>query len=164
MKADRVFNVLFCGVGGQGVLTASEVLGVAAMTDGFRVRKSEVHGMSQRGGSVESHLRFGAEVYSPLIPRGEADVLVGLDPGEAERWRDFLRPGGVDLTPCLDAARQAIDQPRLVNTFMLGVLSRHLPLSEASWQQAMTRCFRRAIEDNRRAFALGRAQTQIGPP
>ena len=72
----KTYNVLFCGTGGQGVLKAAEVLGVAAMLQGYKVKKSEVHGMAQRGGSVESHLIFGPAVYSPLIIPGQADFLV----------------------------------------------------------------------------------------
>ena len=74
----KTYNILFCGIGGQGVLKASEVCGLAAIYDGYNAKKSEVHGMSQRGGSVESHLRFGSEVYSPLIPEGSADFLVSF--------------------------------------------------------------------------------------
>jgi indolepyruvate ferredoxin oxidoreductase, beta subunit len=68
-KQKLTVNVLFCGVGGQGVLKSAEVLGWAALLEGHHAKKSEIHGMAQRGGSVESHLRFGKEVYSPLIPK-----------------------------------------------------------------------------------------------
>jgi Pyruvate/2-oxoacid:ferredoxin oxidoreductase gamma subunit len=77
-------NILFCGTGGQGVLKASEVCGVAAMLSGYHVRKSEVHGMAQRGGSVESHLRFGRSVESPLIKPGQADFLPDMILDEAQ--------------------------------------------------------------------------------
>lgn len=86
-------NVLICGVGGQGVLLASEVLSEAAMRAGFDVKKSEVHGMSQRGGSVVSNVRFGEEVASPLLCRGEADVLMAFERLEGVRWLDHLKPG-----------------------------------------------------------------------
>jgi len=86
-------NVLICGVGGQGVLLASEVLSEAALAAGHDVKKSEVHGMSQRGGSVVSNVRFGEEVKSPIICRGEADVLMGFERLEAVRWLDHLKPG-----------------------------------------------------------------------
>jgi len=74
--SDQAFSITFGGVGGQGILKASEICGWAAMYAGYHVKKSEVHGMAQRGGSVESHLRFGKKVYSPLIPAGSADFLV----------------------------------------------------------------------------------------
>ncbi len=88
-----ITNVLICGVGGQGVLLASEVLSQAAILAGHDVKKSEVHGMSQRGGSVVSNVRFGEKVKSPLINRGEADVLMGFERLEAVRWLDHLKPG-----------------------------------------------------------------------
>ena len=88
-----ITNVLICGVGGQGVLLASEVLSEAALLAGHDVKKSEVHGMSQRGGSVVSNVRFGEAVKSPLINRGEADVLMGFERLEAVRWLDHLKPG-----------------------------------------------------------------------
>ena len=92
-----VTNVLLAGVGGQGVLLGSEVLAEVASLAGFAVKKSEVHGMAQRGGSVVSHLRFGAEVFSPLISRGAADYLVSFERLETLRYLDFLHAGSVVL-------------------------------------------------------------------
>jgi len=92
-----VTNVLLAGVGGQGVLLGSEVLAEVASLAGFEVKKSEVHGMAQRGGSVVSHLRFGREVFSPLIPRGAADYLVSFERLETLRYLDFLHAGSVVL-------------------------------------------------------------------
>ena len=100
----KVENILFCGTGGQGVLTAAEVTGWAAIYAGFHAKKSEVHGMAQRGGSVESHVRFGTEVLSPLIPKGQVDILVPFHADEADRLRAFLKPGGVDLLPYMAKA------------------------------------------------------------
>ena len=92
-----VTNVLLAGVGGQGVLLGSEVLAEVAALAGFAVKKSEVHGMAQRGGSVVSHLRFGPEVFSPLISRGAADYLVSFERLETLRYLDFLHAGSVVL-------------------------------------------------------------------
>lgn len=92
--SNKVTNILLAGVGGQGTLLASEVLSEALMMAGFDVKKSEIHGMSQRGGSVTSHVRFGAKVYSPLIPEGEVDVLFGFELLETYRYLPTLRPGG----------------------------------------------------------------------
>jgi indolepyruvate ferredoxin oxidoreductase beta subunit len=83
-------NMLFCGVGGQGILLASEVTSYALMAAGFDVKKSEVHGMAQRGGSVVAHLRYGEKVYSPLIERGSADVEVAFELLESIRYLPFL--------------------------------------------------------------------------
>jgi indolepyruvate ferredoxin oxidoreductase beta subunit len=95
-------NILVVGIGGQGVMTASEILSEAAISQGFEVKKTEVAGMSQRGGVVSSHVRFGARVLSPEISPGEADILVGFEAAEAMRWSHYLRPkngrgGGVAM-------------------------------------------------------------------
>jgi indolepyruvate ferredoxin oxidoreductase beta subunit len=87
-------DVFLAGVGGQGTLLASEVLCDAFLLSGFDVKKSEVHGMAQRGGSVTTHLRFGPKVFSPLIEPGKADLLVAFEKLEALRFAHFLRPGG----------------------------------------------------------------------
>ncbi len=91
----RVTNILLAGVGGQGTLLASEVLSEALMLAGNDVKKSEIHGMSQRGGSVTSHVRFGARVHSPIIPEGEADFLFGFALLETYRALPLLRSGGM---------------------------------------------------------------------
>ena len=88
-----VRNILVAGVGGQGVLTAAELIALAAVEAGHDVKKSEVHGLSQRGGSVYSHVRYGDRVYSPLIEEGDLDVLLALEQAEALRWVHYLRPG-----------------------------------------------------------------------
>jgi len=82
--APRVTNVVLAGLGGQGVIKASDILAEAALRAGLDVKKSEIHGMSQRGGSVTSDVRFGPKVLSPMVPAGEADFLVVLEPS---RWR-----------------------------------------------------------------------------
>jgi indolepyruvate ferredoxin oxidoreductase, beta subunit len=91
----RITNILLAGVGGQGTLLASEVLSEGLMLAGFDVKKSEIHGMSQRGGSVTSHVRFGKKVFSPLIPEGEVDILFGFELLETYRYLPMLRADGV---------------------------------------------------------------------
>lgn len=83
-------NILFSGVGGQGILLASELSAQAQLAAGYDVKKSEVHGMAQRGGSVEAHLRYGEKVYSPLIEPGKADILVAFEVLEAVRYLPYL--------------------------------------------------------------------------
>ena len=90
----QITNVLLVGVGGQGILLASEILSEAAMLAGFDVKKSEIHGMSQRGGSVVSHVRYGTEVFSPIVPEGEGDILFGFELMETVRSLPLLKPGG----------------------------------------------------------------------
>ncbi len=90
---DRLFNVSLVGVGGQGILLTSDILALAAMHAGFDVKKSEIHGMSQRGGSVISQVRFGTKVFSPIIPDGQSDVLVSFERTEALRYAHLAKPG-----------------------------------------------------------------------
>jgi indolepyruvate ferredoxin oxidoreductase beta subunit len=87
-------DVLIAGVGGQGVLLVSELLSEACLRAGYDVKKSEVHGMAQRGGSVVSHVRYGRKVRSPLVEKGTAEVLVALEELEALRWAEYLRDDG----------------------------------------------------------------------
>ena len=86
-------NVLIVGVGGQGVIMVSKILARLSQLQGLQVKQSEVHGMAKRGGSVFSHIRFGEEVWSPTIPMGEADVVLGLEWAEGLRWLRYLKPG-----------------------------------------------------------------------
>ena len=92
--SDQITNILLVGVGGQGILLASEILSETFMLAGFDVKKSEIHGMSQRGGSVVSHVRYGREVFSPIVPEGEGDILFGFELMETCRALPLLRQGG----------------------------------------------------------------------
>ena len=87
-------SIMIVGVGGQGTLLASKLLGNVLLGAGYDVKLSEVHGMSQRGGSVVTYVRFGDKVYSPEIDKGEADYIVSFELLEAARWTEFLKPGG----------------------------------------------------------------------
>lgn len=91
---ETVTNILLVGVGGQGILLASEILAETFMQAGYDVKKSEIHGMSQRGGSVVSHVRYGREVFSPTVPEGEGDILFGFELMETCRYLHYLKPGG----------------------------------------------------------------------
>ena len=93
----KIINIALVGVGGQGTLLASEVISRAAMLAGYDVKKSEVHGMAQRGGSVISEVRIGEKVFSPLIPEGETDFLVSFELLESLRYADILAPDGTAL-------------------------------------------------------------------
>ncbi len=97
----RTLNVLLAGIGGQGVLTAGQLLSEAALEAGYDVKKSEIHGMAQRGGVVTSHVRIGQRVFSPVISPGEVDLLVGFEEAEALRWRAEVRAGGTLVVNCL---------------------------------------------------------------
>ena len=87
-------NVMIVGVGGQGSLLASKLLGRLLLSKGYDIKVSEVHGLSQRGGSVVTYVRYGDKVYSPVIDKGEADYIVSFELLEASRWTEYLKPGG----------------------------------------------------------------------
>ncbi|MBQ1994219.1 MAG: indolepyruvate oxidoreductase subunit beta [Lachnospiraceae bacterium] len=87
-------NIMIVGVGGQGSLLASKLLGHLLLSEGYDVKVSEVHGMSQRGGSVVTYVRFGEKVYSPIIDKGEADIIVSFEKLEAARYLEYLKPEG----------------------------------------------------------------------
>ena len=91
-------NILLCGVGGQGSILASKLIALAAMNRKLKVRSAETIGMAQRGGSVVSHVRIGSEIWSPMIPRGQADLILAFEPGEALRNIDFLKEDGCLVT------------------------------------------------------------------
>ncbi len=159
----EVTNVVLAGLGGQGVIKASDILADAAVRARLDVKKSEVHGMSQRGGSVTSDVRFGERVLSPMVPRGEADFLVVLAPSEVEVARPFLREGGIVLAPELVPPGE-LPNTRSLNVALLGALSHHLP---AIPEEAFLDAVRAALPErlrrvNEQAFALGRALAARG--
>jgi len=88
-------NLLFAGIGGQGILLVAELTARAAIHAKFDAKKTEVHGAAQRGGSVVSHVRFSQKVFSPLVPTGEVDILLALEKLEGLRWAHYVRPGGL---------------------------------------------------------------------
>ena len=90
----KTTSLMIVGVGGQGTLLASKLLGRLLVSEGYDVKVSEVHGMSQRGGSVVTYVRFGEKVYSPIVERGEADYIISFEKAEAARWLPFLKKGG----------------------------------------------------------------------
>ena len=115
--SNSVKNIMIVGVGGQGTLLASKLLGYVLMQQGYDVKVSEVHGMSQRGGSVVTYVRFGDKVYSPVIDKGEADYILSFEKLEALRWIEYLKIGGqiitntqeVDPMPVITGAMQYPD-------------------------------------------------------
>jgi indolepyruvate ferredoxin oxidoreductase, beta subunit len=150
------WNVFFCGTGGQGVLTAAEICAVAAMDSGYHVKKSEVHGMAQRGGSVESHVRFGKCIYSPLIEPATADILVCFNQGEGERLNNYIKKGGKSLLEFLKNPQCRPADKRFSNTFFLGILSAFLPLKDETWLGALKKKLKRNITENEQAFFEGK--------
>ena len=117
MKENEVQNIMIVGVGGQGALLASKTLGQVLLDAGFDVKVSEIHGMSQRGGSVVTYVRYGKKVYSPIIDKGEADFIVSFELLEAARYTEFLKKNGkivvntqqIDPMPVITGATQYPD-------------------------------------------------------
>ncbi len=156
-------NILIVGVGGQGTILAGDILAEAAMLRGYDVKKSEIHGMSQRGGSVFCHVRFGEKIYSPVIPKGETDYLISLEEMESLRWIEYLNhdskiimlrhrilPDTAETYPegIIEALKQKfsnfssfdpkiiaerIGNTKVLNSFALGVLSKTTDIEETHW-------------------------------
>lgn len=182
----KVWNVLLVGVGGQGVVLASDILAAAALEAGWDVKKSEIHGMSQRGGSVFSHVRFGPTVHSPTIPMGEVDVLASLELMESLRWAGWAHPGAavcyidhVIHPQGVKAYDPAVDEEiarlftttirfddhdlkkrisaKVKNTALLGSVSLLVPIPEEAFLAALARYVPAGtVEVNAAAFAVGR--------
>ncbi len=152
----QLTNVVVAGLGGQGVLKASDILADVALRAGYDVKKSEIKGMSQRGGSVTSDVRFGQAVLSPMVPPGEADYLLVLEPTQVDPHKHYLKPGGTLITPvAVDAGK--LPNKKTLNVALLGALSAYLPLPEVSWLEALRDGFPIAFFDaNRQAFLAGR--------
>jgi indolepyruvate ferredoxin oxidoreductase beta subunit len=158
---EKIINVKFAGLGGQGVIRASDILAEAAFLAGQDVKKSELHGMSQRGGSVSSDVRFGAQVWSPMIPDGEADYLVVISPDQVDNNLPALKKGGVLLKPEM-IDENSLPNKKSLNVALLGALSAQLSLSETVWLEALREAFRPEFhEANEKAFQLGRSAHPI---
>lgn len=153
----KVTNVVVAGLGGQGVLKGTDILAEAVVRAGFDVKKSEIKGMSQRGGSVTGDVRFGKQVFSPMVTSGEADFLLVFEPSQVEPNRHFLRPEGVMITPdVVDAER--LPSKKTLNVALLGALSAHLPVPESLWLETLKSGFDESFfEANKQAFQMGRA-------
>jgi indolepyruvate ferredoxin oxidoreductase beta subunit len=163
-SAGAVVNVVFAGLGGQGVIKASDVLADAAFRAGHDVKKAEIHGMSQRGGSVTSDVRFGPEVHSPMVPDGQADFLVVLAPTQVENNLHQLRGGGVLLPPDL-VPEATLRNKRSLNVALLGALSTHLSIAEEHWRAALLGALpERLHQVNLEAFEAGRAAERARAP
>jgi indolepyruvate ferredoxin oxidoreductase beta subunit len=155
-SSTKVTNIVFAGLGGQGVLKASDIAADAAFRAGFDVKKSEVHGMSQRGGSVTSDVRYGRQVLSPMVPPGEAGYLVVIAPDQVEGNRWQLREGGVLIEPGM-VNEKSLPNKKALNVALLGLLSAHLDIPEEHWIEAIRANLpARVHQANFAAFAIGR--------
>jgi indolepyruvate ferredoxin oxidoreductase beta subunit len=151
---------VIAGLGGQGVLKASDILADVAFSAGLDVKKSELHGMSQRGGSVSSDVRFGELVFSPMVPEGEADYLlvIAQDQVPVNEW--VLAQGGLLIEPS-QIDESSLPNKKSINVALLGVLSCHLQFSVEAWTAALrSNLPEKLLEANLQAFSMGRAIEQ----
>lgn len=153
----KVMNIIAAGLGGQGVLKVTDILADVIFHAGMDVKKSEVHGMSQRGGSVSSEVRFGDKVNSPMVPTGEGDILVVLDITQLEVVRPVMKADGVIITP-EDVPTDKLSSPKALNVMLLGALSAKLSqFSEELFLEALKRAFPEKLHAaNEEMFKLGR--------
>lgn len=155
---DKVVNVKFAGLGGQGILTCTDILGRVVFDMGNDVKKAEVHGMSQRGGAITSDLRYGEKVMSPMIPIGEADFLVVLGEDQIEPNQHHLKAGGILVKPS-DFDAEKLENKRTLNVALLGALSRHMGFSVDQWLGAVRQQLPERLHAvNEKAFYLGRGE------
>ena len=132
----NVTSVVIGGIGGQGVLKASAILSEAVFRAGYDVKQSEVHGMSQRGGSVISEVRFGDEVFSPMAPVGGADYLVILQDDQVETNRHLLKDDGVLIVP-EEVDIKSLPDRRALNVALIALLAKRLEIDEPTWIEAL---------------------------
>ena len=175
-SCEMKYDIILCGVGGQGVLSVAAAIAAAAASEGLHVRQSEVHGMAQRGGAVMSHLRLSDDMIpGDLVPRGGADMVLSVEPLESLRYTEYLKPDGICVSasaafenipnyPSLetvisrveslpnsrlvDAASLAkeVGNRRAVNMVMVGAASTFLPLPQKTLESAITSLFSRKGE------------------
>jgi indolepyruvate ferredoxin oxidoreductase beta subunit len=147
---------VIAGLGGQGVIKASDILADMAFHAGLDVKKSELHGMSQRGGSVSSDVRFGEKVFCPMVSVGEADYLVVIDSTQVPVNAAMLAADGVLIEPAqIDESK--LTNKKSINVALLGVLSRSLPFPAEAWHEALKRNLPEKLHAaNLQSFALGR--------
>lgn len=173
MNENNAYDIILAGVGGQGVLSVAAAVSLAALKDGFKIRQSEVHGMSQRGGAVVANLRISnSEIESDLIPKGNADVVLSMEPLESLRYLDYLKPDGSLITAkepytnipdypdledilkqirnikssiIIDAKELAKEagSMRAVNMVLVGALSNKIPVKYDSIKEAVKDLFSR---------------------
>ncbi|MGS0764451.1 indolepyruvate oxidoreductase subunit beta [Syntrophomonas curvata] len=129
--AGKVTNILIVGVGGQGTLLTSRILAQVAVQLGHDVKVSEIHGMAQRGGSVVSEVRYGEKIYSPIIKKGDADIILAFEKLEAARWLDYLKPGGMviinnDRVDPLPVMSGKVKYPQDIDRRVAGLVERTL--------------------------------------
>ncbi len=154
--SDKVTSIKIAGLGGMGVLKSTQILAEVFFRQGFDVKKAEVHGMSQRGGSICSDVRFGKKVFSPMVPAGALNFLVLFQDDQFPLYEADCSPGTVILKPAaIDPAK--LENKRALNIAMLGLLSRHLDIPVEVWLNVLHEALpEKGYAVNESAFELGR--------
>lgn len=157
--SDKVTSIKIAGLGGMGVLTSTQILAEVFFRQGLDVKKAEVHGMSQRGGSICSDVRFGKKVFSPMIPAGEIDFLVLFQEDQLPLYEAECSPATLIISPAaIDSAK--LENKRALNIAMLGLLSRHLDAPAEIWLKVIRDVLPEKLHKvNEAAFELGRQST-----
>lgn len=167
MYSRKVVNIIVGGIGGTGVIMSSNIIAYAAFLAGYDVRKSEIHGMSQRGGSVSSDVRYGEIVYSPMVPDGEGDFLILMHPDELENNLYRLKGSGIVIGPDILLGEQKdlslLNHPEYApvnqknfNVCLLGALSNYLDIPYECWQKSIFMNLPEKVHDaNRGVFEVG---------
>ena len=171
-------NIMIVGVGGQGTLLTSRILGNLTIAAGYDVKLSEVHGMAQRGGSVVTFVRYGEKVAEPIVEEGQADVIIAFERLEALRYAHFLKKDGVlivndwriDPMPVVIGAAEYPDHiledlekesrklgnPRVFNLIVLGIAAQHMDFTKEQWYEVIEKTVPpKTIEINKKAFDVG---------
>ncbi len=153
---DKVTSIKITGLGGMGVLKSSLILAELLFQQGYDVKKAEVHGMSQRGGSICSDVRFGKKVFSPMIPAGDVDYLLLFQVDQQLLYQDACSPKTIVLTPKAIEV-DLLENPRSLNVAMLGLLSRCLDIPVEAWKEMIRQTLPEKLhKTNEAAFDLGR--------
>ena len=151
-------NIMIVGVGGQGTLLASRILGKVAIKEGYDVKVSEVHGMSQRGGSVVTYVKYGDKVYSPIIDRGEADLILAFEMLEAMRALPYLKKGGkmIANTQKMNPIAEKAGTIKAVNVVLIGLLAKSMDVDKNVWIDVIKETVpEKFLDVNIKAFELG---------
>ncbi|MBF0287091.1 MAG: 2-oxoacid:acceptor oxidoreductase family protein [SAR324 cluster bacterium] len=155
----KPINIVFAGLGGHGVIKASDIFAQVAFQAGKDVKKSEVHGMSQRGGSVSSDVRIGENIQSPMIPDGESDFLIVLSEDQIPNNKHRLKEGGVLITS--EVLTGKLKVKKSLNVALLGCLSSYLDIDEEIWLSEIKKSFPENMYDkNVESFTIGKTVAQ----
>ena len=152
-------NILIVGIGGQGSILASNVICDVLLKNNYDVKKSEIHGMSQRGGSVISHIRYSEDkVYSPMVSLKDADVVLSFHPNETRRYSHYMKDDAKIIQLTLED-RAKLPNPRSLNIYGVGILSNDMEISEDSWKESIKKYLKPKLHDaNIKAFEIGRSK------